>query len=74
MKNTYYSLLGHFQKFPSRVRVVQKNPSSIRVAGTRWSLCMNGVSEKKRFGVKGTPGFDVFTVAMLAKKLLKYDV
>ena len=33
---TRYSVI--FQKFPSRVRVVQKNPSSIRVAGTRWTL------------------------------------
>ena len=31
-----YSVI--FQKFPSRVRVAQKNPSSIRVAGTRWGL------------------------------------
>ena len=40
VKSTHYSLLGHFQKFPSRVRVGQKIPSSIRVAGTRWGLPM----------------------------------
>ena len=33
---TRYSVI--FQKFPSRVRVAQKIPSSIRVAGTRWGL------------------------------------
>ena len=33
---TRYSVI--FQKFPSRVRVGQKNPSSIRVQGTRWTL------------------------------------
>ena len=33
---TRYSVI--FQKFPSRVRVVQKILSSIRVAGTRWTL------------------------------------
>ena len=36
---TRYSVI--FQKFPSRVRVVQKNPSSIRVAGTRWALLVS---------------------------------
>ena len=35
---TRYSVI--FQNFPSRVRVVQKNPSSIRVAGTRWTLVL----------------------------------
>ena len=33
---TRYSVI--FQKISSRVRVVQKNSSSIRVAGTRWAL------------------------------------
>ena len=33
---TRYAVI--FQKFPSRVRVAQKIPSSIRVAGTRWGL------------------------------------
>ena len=36
---TRYSVI--YQKFPSRVRVAQKIPSSIRVAGTRWGLLMS---------------------------------
>ena len=39
---TRYSVI--FQKFPSRVRVAQNIPSSIRVAGTRWGL----VSSRQR--------------------------
>ena len=45
---TRYSV--NFQKFPSRVRVVQKNPSSIRVAGTRWTLVMTMQYFKARAG------------------------
>ena len=35
---TRYSVI--FQKIPSRVWVVQNNPSSIRVVGSRWTLLM----------------------------------
>ena len=38
-----------FQKFPSRARVAQKVLSSIRVAGTRWSL---GIAHFGRRGLK----------------------
>ena len=38
MNSNYYSVI--FQKNPSRVRVAQKIPSSIWVAGTRWGLVL----------------------------------
>ena len=44
---TRYSVI--FQNFPSRVRVGQKNPSSIRVQGTRWTLVRhNRIMHKDR--------------------------
>ena len=41
---TRYSVI--FQKKTSRVRVGQKIPSSIRVAGTRWGLVMITIAIK----------------------------
>ena len=42
---TRYSVI--FQKFPSRVRVAQKNPSSVQVPGTRWGLAVTAVNLTK---------------------------
>ena len=61
---TRYSVI--FQKFPSRVRVAQKVPSSIRVAGTRWGLVVGhphpvgeiggrSSTSTHRMGVKNSP-------------------
>ena len=52
---TRYSVI--FQKILSRVRVAQKIPSSLRVAGTRWGLniinehVMTAESQKPRWRV-----------------------